>query len=265
MANYHAAPIDSDRQFAKPNSVLLDKISGIIAEHPADLDHRLTSLSSSLGFDFFSLVTARSVANRRSPLTIRSSYQASWKVRYQELAYYEIDPIVLLAPTARRPFMWGRKGDLTGISFVAERLLNEGRSYCIRFGISVPTHGPNGEFTLLTMVTGRTQRTFDDLVCNSHTLLWMISPLVHEAAFVLGLPSASSLREAPSERVELSDQQKRCLALTLQGKTSDQIAEIMSRSRATVEYHLQKAMRQFRVRTKIAAAIRALKAGIIVA
>jgi len=146
----------------------------------------------------------------------------------------------------------------------AERLMNEGRSYSIRFGISVPTHGPNGEFTLLTMATGQTQRALEELVRNCYNLMWMISPLVHDAASVDGPKAVSSISEVRTETVELSNQQKRCLALTLQGKTSGQIAEIISRSRVTVEYHLQRAMRQLGVRTKIAAAVYAMKAGIIV-
>ena len=108
------------------------------------------------------------------------------------------------------------------------------------------------------------QRALEELVRNCYNLMWMISPLVHDAASVDGPKAVSSISEVRTETVELSNQQKRCLALTLQGKTSGQIAEIISRSRVTVEYHLQRAMRQLGVRTKIAAAVYAMKAGIIV-
>jgi DNA-binding CsgD family transcriptional regulator len=266
MAQIHFDPNlnkSSASRFPWPNAVQLDEINGLLATDQSDLDTKLASLSGRLGFDYFSLVIGAHVPRRTTEVAVRSSYVPSWQQRYREHAYSVIDPIVQAAPAARRPFVWGREGDLTGITPVAERLMNEGRTYFIRFGISVPTHGPNGEFTLLTMVTGQTKRALEDLVRSSHNLLWMIAPLVHDAASQ-GTPQRSAHGdEEAAQSFEVTDHQKKCLALTLQGKTSGEIAEIILRSRATVEYHLQKAMRHFGVRSKIAAAMAAMKAGII--
>ena len=65
------------------------------------------------------------------------------------------------------------------------------------------------------------------------------------------------------DAVILSDHERTCLSWTLKGKTSWKIARIIGRSRPTVEYHLQKAMRKLDATNKAHAAALTMKRGLM--
>jgi DNA-binding CsgD family transcriptional regulator len=246
-------------QLPWPTSDLLYDTADLLSGRCTNIEDALAKLSSKLGFDYFSLVTSCPAPHRsEASTTMRSNYQATWKQRYEERSYGRIDPVVHVGRTGQLPYLWGRPNDLSGMTPVAEQLMSEGRAFNIRFGLSIPTHGPTGGLSLLTMTTSDTAKTLEDLVRASYNLLWMISPIVNAAVWMdKGAVAAST------ETVVLTEHEKTCLLWTLRGKTSWEISRIVSRSKPTVEYHLQKSMRKFGVTTKIQAAVRAMKEGII--
>jgi DNA-binding CsgD family transcriptional regulator len=224
-----------------------------------DVVDALSVLSPRLGFDYFSLVTRCPNLPRQSQqqTVVRSSYPDSWKEIYQHRQYVCVDPVINLARTARVPFFWGRKHDLSGTTASGQQVMHEAREFNICFGLSVPIYGPMGDITLLSMSTRHGPGTFEDLVRDSYNLLWMISPVIYAAT------STSHTTFSAPDDVKLTDQERICLLWTLRGKTSWEISQIISRSKPTVEYHLQKSMRKFGVTTKIQAAVQAMKAGIL--
>jgi hypothetical protein len=102
--------------------------------------------------------------------------------RYEQYHYSDHDPLIRLGRTARLPFLWGHPYDLNGSTSLVERILNESRAFKIRYGFSVPIHGPMGEFTLLSMITIQGRQVLEELVQDCHNWLWMISPVVCAAA-----------------------------------------------------------------------------------
>jgi DNA-binding CsgD family transcriptional regulator len=66
-----------------------------------------------------------------------------------------------------------------------------------------------------------------------------------------------------STATPLTEQERLCLSWTMRGKTAWEISQILNRSRPTVDFHLQKAMRKLSASNKFHAAFKALQADLI--
>jgi DNA-binding CsgD family transcriptional regulator len=63
--------------------------------------------------------------------------------------------------------------------------------------------------------------------------------------------------------VALSEKEKECLLWVSAGKTADETAQIMGRSRRTIEYHINNAVRKLAASNKIHAVVIAIRSGIL--
>jgi DNA-binding CsgD family transcriptional regulator len=220
----------------------------------------LSNLTKELGFTYFSYALGY-VDGRRSgnvyDTRILSNFPRDWVAQYKSGNYCEIDPVNHFSKRAWRPFIWGLREDLACLPRDSRALMEEGMKFGMRMGISIPTHGPGGEYLVLTMFTSEREPMLADLVRRNYNLLHLIAPTVHATAMQRFLP------QSPLHDVILTEGERECLSWTARGKTSWEIARIISRSKATVEYHLQKAMRKLNAVTKAQAAALALKYGLL--
>jgi DNA-binding CsgD family transcriptional regulator len=63
--------------------------------------------------------------------------------------------------------------------------------------------------------------------------------------------------------VALSEKEKECLLWVSAGKTADETAQIMGRSRRTIEYHINNSVRKLAASNKIHAVVIAIRSGIL--
>ena len=71
------------------------------------------------------------------------------------------------------------------------------------------------------------------------------------------------LLQSAHEEIRPTEQERECLTWTLRGKTAREIVDIVGRSRATVNVHLQKSLHKLGATSKHQAAMRAMQAGLI--
>jgi DNA-binding CsgD family transcriptional regulator len=185
------------------------------------------------------------------------NFPHDWVAQYHCGKYCELDPVNHFAKRAWSPFIWGQRDDLACLPRDSRALMEAGTKVGMRMGISLPTHGPGGEYLALTLCTSEKEARLTDLVRQNYNLLQLIAPTVHATAMQRFLP------QSPVYDVILTEGERECLSWTARGKTSWEIAHIISRSKATVEYHLQKAMRKLNAVTKAQAAALALKYGLL--
>jgi DNA-binding CsgD family transcriptional regulator len=226
-----------------------------------DLVGFLGNLTKQLGFDYFSYALGYIDGRRNGSVydtRILSNFPRDWVVEYDGGNYREIDPVNQFSKRAWLPFIWGKREDLACLPRDSRALMEAaGRKFGMRMGISLPAHGPGGEYLVLTMSTSEGEPRLADLVRQNYNLLQLIAPTVHATAMQRFLP------QSPLNDVILTEGERECLSWTARGKTSWEIAHIISRSKATVEYHLQKAMRKLNAVTKAQAAALALKHGLL--
>lgn len=216
----------------------------------------ISDFVQSLGFDHFSFAIAPSVGYSGQSGIILTDYSSQWMSKYRSGAYHDGDPLLAECRTQCVPFRWGGRAYLKRLGKYPQSLLLEAMDFGIAEGFTIPMRGTGGELAVFSGVYA--DMTGEDLARWRAGYEWLVSlaPFVH--AFAVG-----QIDKHTCDGIVLSDQERICLSWTLKGKTSWEIAQIIGRSRPTVEYHLQKAMRKLDASNKAHAAALALQRGLM--
>jgi DNA-binding CsgD family transcriptional regulator len=219
----------------------------------------LGSFCKTIGFDYFSYLAFDPLrledAAASNPM-VGVSYPTHWRAHYVRLGYEQHDPLLSAGSTARRAFTWHSADFASRLQGKARQMSAEARAFGIWGGVSIPVHGPAGDRSLLSLSGRATGAALAAIVREYLPLMHLVAHEAH-AAMVERLlaPAAGEIR--------LTGQERECLLWTSRGKTAWEIAHIIGRSPATVNFHLQKALRKFGVSSKHRAATMAARAGLI--
>jgi DNA-binding CsgD family transcriptional regulator len=184
-----------------------------------------------------------------------SSYPSQWRARYLRLGYEHHDPLLRAGSTMRRAFTWGGSDYVSRLEGKARQMFEEASAFGIGGGVSVPVYGPGGDRGLLSL-SGRSGAASSAIVREYLPLLHLVAHQAHAAMMERLMPPADG-------EIRLTQQERECLTWTLRGKTAWEIAQIIGRSRATVNFHLQKSLRKLGTSSKYQAATKAMQAGLI--
>jgi DNA-binding CsgD family transcriptional regulator len=224
-----------------------------------ELEISLGGLSRHLGFDYFSyiLLDRMQLGARAFPKAmVATSYPESWRSRYEQRRYHQLDPVVTVGARSRQPFFWGSAEYLRQLPPPPRRLFDEARDFNIRSGFTVVVHGP-GECGLFSVASSDGFEKLEEIALDSQILLQVVSSRVHAIAV------ERLVAQAEPVPVSLTEHERVCLSWTMRGKTAWEISQILNRSRPTIDFHLQKAMRKLSASNKFHAAFKALQAGLI--
>ena len=219
----------------------------------------LASFCGTVGFDYFAYFASAPWRPGDDPATspmAGTSYPCRWRVHYLRLGYEHHDPVLRAGSTTRRAFTWGNRDYVNCLSGKARQMFDEARAFGIGGGVSVPVYGPGGDRGLLSL-SGRTTGAALSAIVREHL------PVLHLVAHQAHAAMMERLLQPAHEAVRLTEQERECLTWTLRGKTAWEIAHIIGRSRATVNFHLQKSQRKLGTSSKHHAATKAMQAGLI--
>lgn len=221
--------------------------------------HILFGLARQFGFDqvLFGMVGSRHAQFERAFL--RSNYSSAWRERYdaERLAY--VDPTVGHCLSSTLPIVWepaifdGPEGSA---------LYEEACSYGIRTGVTLPVHGPNGEFGVLSFASDAPAgREFSRCVAQVMPALALVRDYAFASAirFLGGSNPAASGEAVP----RLTRRELEVLNWVMAGKSSWEISKITNCSEATVNFHLANVRQKFNVNTRQQAVVKAISLGLI--
>jgi LuxR family transcriptional activator of conjugal transfer of Ti plasmids len=229
------------------------------ASSAGDLYAWLGSFCEAIGFDYFAYFAfdpRRQGDGATTNPMAGASYPSHWRAHYLRLGYQHHDPLLRAGSTMRRAFTWDSSEFASRLEGKARQMSEEARAFGICAGVSVPVYGPAGDRGLLSLSGRATGAAFSAIVREYLPVLHLAAHLTH-AAMVERL-----MQPAPDE-IRLTEQERECLTWTLRGKTAWEIAHIIGRSRATVNFHLQKSLRKLGASSKYQAATKAMQAGLI--
>jgi LuxR family transcriptional regulator, activator of conjugal transfer of Ti plasmids len=224
-----------------------------------ELETHLRRFCHEFGFEYFSyiVVNRMEMGGKSVPKPmLATNYPDAWRTRYDKRNYHQLDPVVTAGARSRAPFFWGSAEYLRQLPSLPRRLFDEAGDFGIRSGFTVVVHGP-GEYGLMAIASSDSFEKFQGVALEGHIPLQIVSSKVHAIA-VERFVARSASTETP-----LTEQERFCLSWTMRGKTAWEISQILNRSRPTVDFHLQKAMRKLGASNKFHAAFKALQAGLI--
>lgn len=215
----------------------------------------LSALASRYGFDYtlFAVLPRRGM--RLSEAFHRTNYAPDWRRTYDERAFFRIDPTVSHCLTKTTPLVWSPSAFMDPEQL---EMSEEARGYGLHAGIALPIHGPKLEVGMLSFVCG--ERTSHGLVEHIEHHLPILT-LLRDVAFETGQRFLDGYAQAMLPK--LTPREHESLKWMAQGKSTWEIAKIFGCSESTVNFHMGNIRAKFGVTSRKAAAVKAIRMGLI--
>ena len=155
-----------------------------------------------------------------SPLVI-TTYPGAWEHRYLDREYQRIDPVVSQAFAGHAPFQWGTHVTLRGLSKGQLQIFDEGATFGLRCGFTVPIHDDIGRMSAVTFASQEKPEAFKRSLKSNEDLLHLMAVHFHvHVRQKLGFGASSAW---PC----LSPRETQCLQWAARGKTRWELSRIL--------------------------------------
>jgi DNA-binding CsgD family transcriptional regulator len=228
------------------------------ASSPQAIFEMLVEAAASEGFDrvAYGSVNYRETCRfaEHSPQAIILNFPIEWQKSYSERKYYEIDPVLVLAPQMVRAFPWSVFAERGLIGRRQRTFFGLAGEAGLRDGAAVPIHGAGGKVSILSFAAS-TPGT------DASAKLRYLEVLASQ--FHIAFTNLSQDGARTDQLVMLSERERDCLGWISQGKSSWDIGTILNISENTVNFHVKNAMRKLDTSSRTVAVIKAIRHGII--
>lgn len=188
--------------------------------------------------------------------TIVSDWSPQWGQRYSEAGHASIDPVLRTCSRSIVPLLWHRQPappDRATANF-----MDEARQHGLATGMTCSIIGGRGELAFLSLTVAndreRARRTVERQLGQG----CMLMSYVHE-----GLRRLNTQAQPAAASIRLTAREREVLTWVCVGKTSWEIARILTLSERTVTFHVDNAMRKLGTHTRSQAVARAVSLGLI--
>lgn len=186
--------------------------------------------------------------------TRKASSSLQWFGHYMVNHYMDIDPVLLLAPTRRTPFLWREVERLQHLSARQRQMMRESRDAGLKSGLSIPIHGPQGESYVVSLASD-----VDGLDPAPHLRTLQVLAV----QFQLAASQVRTFAEPSPPAFHLTGRERECLTWTARGKSAWAISRILNVSEHTINFHLKSAMRKLGTANRVAAVVLSIRTGLI--
>jgi DNA-binding CsgD family transcriptional regulator len=184
------------------------------------------------------------------------TYKEAWHQRYEDSKYRDVDPAVHAAVTGFAPVDW-RHLDWTGRP--VKRLLSEAHEFRVgNQGLSIPIHGPQGQFAMFTISKQCSDEEWGRLLTDIGQDLLLISHYVHRQVVHTEKP-----RMAQEGMQKLSPREKDVLTMISAGRRRAQIADSLNISENTLRVYIDSARHKLGALNMFHAVAIAVKTGVV--
>ena len=188
-----------------------------------------------------------------NPATIMlNNYPRVWQERYASKGYVKLDPTVLHGRQSRAPLIWSDE-----LFADAPELWDEAQSYGLRVGWAQSSLDALGVGGMLTLSRSSGELTASELRRNEQRMRWLVSVAHHALARVVN--TSGHHRAAP----KLTTREIEVLKWTADGKSAQEVADILTLSKNTVDFHVKNAVNKLQTANKTSAVVRAAILGLL--
>ncbi len=213
---------------------------------------KIERASYALGFDFcaYGLRLPAPISNPRTIML--SNYPPEWQARYASAGYLAIDPTVVHGRQSQAPLVW-----TTAVFEATPNLWEESQSAGLRFGWAQSSLDAVGVGGMLSLARSYDVISPKELALQEVKMRWLvnISHLALSRLFVSELVKES--------QPDLTLREVEVLKWTADGKSSNEIADLLSISENTVNFHIKNSVAKLRTANRTAAVVRAAMLGLL--
>lgn len=211
-----------------------------------------------LGFSAFALHVVRIAGVPQKMVYGVTTYAEEWVTRYRDENYVAIDPIIANGLSRQMPFEWREAIGNSELSPRQRKFFGEAGEFGISFGYTIPIHGPEGQFSAITVTSDVPAHLADRLISANRFLVHLMGLYYNEH---VGSILLSQIRGAALDEMDvpvLSMREKDCLSWVAQGKSSWEISRLIGVSERTVNFHIENAKRKLGVYSRQHAVVKAV-------
>jgi DNA-binding CsgD family transcriptional regulator len=213
---------------------------------------KITQASQAIGFEFcaYGLRLPTPISNPRTMML--SNYPQAWQARYASQGYLATDPTVAHGRHSQSPLVWSQEA-FAG----TPDLWHESQSFGLRFGWAQSSLDAVGVGGMLSLARSSGALTKAELDSQEVKMRWLvnISHLALSRLFVSDLVKES--------QPDLTTREIEVLKWTADGKSSCEIADLLSISENTVNFHIKNSVVKLRTANRTAAVVRAAMLGLL--
>ena len=251
-------PLSNQRSIIPPVMVPLFDA----ADNGLDLVPAIQSITNDLGFDTFMYGVSTSLRpDHESRMYVFTTAPLEWVLRYDQRAYIEADPRVLLLWDSTLPLVWDQ-ATVRGMSKKSDDFLDDALRYGIASGVCMPLRDESGTRVILALNSAIPR--IDG--ARRHQISRILGDVVVLAHYFHELFMKSVVRRGVPSRVTgmpLSGRERQCLGLAARGMTSEDIAFKLGICTRTVQYHFDSIRSKLAAANRQEAVARAIKDGLI--
>jgi len=185
-------------------------------------------------------------------IVILNGFPDAWREHYESAGYMYSDPTVKHCSVNTSSIEWAQLNLAKGRRGTAEReVMDEAKVYGLRQGLSLPVHGPGGEWGMMSLSSK--ERCSTKMIQDTLFQTQLVSQAAHEA-----LKRVVNAVDGETTEVQLTVRECECLQWTANGKTAWEISKILNLSESTVAFHLKNAINKMEVANRPQAVAKAV-------
>ncbi len=218
-----------------------------------DLFAQIISFGREAGFEHCAYGVRAPLPISTPKIIMLNNYPQSWQQAYSEKGYLQVDPVVRHGMASISPYVW------SGFDKSSDEIpfWEDANSHGIVSGWAQPVLAPNGIRGMFTVTRSADPITPEEIREQIPKLLWL-SQIAHYglSRHLIRRPNSVGLEDLTSRELEV-------MRWIAEGKTSSEIAMILSISERTVNFHTNCAMTKLEAPNRTAAVVRAVLLGLI--
>jgi LuxR family transcriptional regulator, quorum-sensing system regulator SolR len=204
-----------------------------------------------LGMEGVSWVLKPPVTFEDGKIATFDSYSAEWRARYFQNNYLACDPTVKHGLTSMRPLLWSDTKDL------APEFWEDADSFGLRVGFAQSLWDRHGNCSMLSLSRDRMEFSQAELAVKLPQLSWL-ALIAHTGMVRHIIPIETMIAPAA-----LSRRETETLQLVSTGLTSQQIADRLRVTKATIDRHMEAVRSKLHAENKVDAVVKAIRWGLI--
>lgn len=214
---------------------------------------------NSIDFNYFAYLLAKVVGVGNHLPFFLTNYPDGWVQHYLDQDYLSIDPVVEEGPRRQLPFRWSDVRDRLVLSERQKALFQEAERWGVAEGMTVPIHGPDGEYATMSLVPkGKTRQEQNQTLDRNAHVAHLMALYFHQLAGPRLLEQQLKRRKAL-----LSPREMEVLDWLAKGKTNWEIAQVLDVTERTVNYHVDNIKKKLDASSRTHVAVKAVMEGLI--
>ncbi len=202
-----------------------------------------------LGFDNVAYGFQAPYPVTQPKITLFNNYPSHWQEHYSRTGYLFTDPTVIHGRKSQNPLIWNDEAFSNNLN-----LWKDVQDYGIRTGWAQSSLEGNGAGSLLTLCRSHEPLTACELQAKEFCMRWLVQ-VAHVSL------SKIILKKDVHAATQLTSREREVLQWTADGKSAQDIAEILLLSKSAVDFHLKNSIKKLNSPNKTAAVARAVLLG----